>query len=70
MDKFASIALINGPPPSAARNVKLLKAAFKVMFKDKFAKHVTHSGNSNVTSKFVSRIINGTDQDSVLPCFY
>ena len=70
MDKFASIALINGPPPGAARNVKLLKAAFKVMFKDKFAKHVTHSGNSNVTSKVVSRIINGTDQDSVLPCFY
>ena len=69
VDKFASITL-NGPPPSAARNVKILKAAFKVMFKDNFAKHVTHSGNSNVTSKVVSRIINGTDQDSVLPCFY
>ena len=69
MDKFASIALINGPPPSAARNVKLLKAAFKVMFKDKFAKHVTHSGNSNVTSKVVLRIINNTDQDLPMTCY-
>ena len=47
--------------PSAAWNVKILKAALKVMFKDNFAKHFTHSGNSNVTSKVVSRIRNGTD---------
>ena len=64
MDKFASIKQ-NGPPPSAARNVKILKAAFKVMFKDNFAKHFTHSGNFDVTSKVVSRIINATNQNSV-----
>ena len=41
MDKFASIKQ-NGPPPSAARNVKILYAALKVMFKDNFAKQFTH----------------------------
>ena len=69
MDKFASIKQ-NGPPPSATRNVKILNTALNVMLKDNFAKHFTHSGNFDVTSKVVSRIINGTDQDSVLPCFY
>ena len=69
MDKFASIKQ-NGPPPSATRNVKILYAALKVMLKDNFAKQFTHFGNFNVTSKVVSRMINGTDQDSVLQCFY
>ena len=71
MGKFASLKR-NGPPPSAARNVKILKAALKVMFKDNFAKHFTHSGNFSVTSKNTKRIkiVNSIDQDSVLPCFY
>ena len=64
MDKFASITL-NAPPPSAARNVKILNTALNVMLKDNFAKHFTHSGNFDVTSKVVSRIINATNQNSV-----
>ena len=68
VDKFAFIKL-NGPPPGAARNVKILKAALNVMFQYNFAKHFKHVGNLNITSKVVSRIVNGTDQDSVLPCF-
>ena len=69
VDKFAFIKL-NGPPPGAARNVKILKAALNVMFKGNFPKHFIHVGNLNTTSKTVSRIVNGTDLDSVLPCFY
>ena len=66
---FVSFFKLNGPPPSTARNVKILKAALNVMSKDNFANHFTLSGNFNVTSKVVSRII-VTDQDSVLPCVY
>ena len=69
VDKFAFIKL-NGPPPGAARDVKILKAALNVMFKGNFPKHFIHVGNLNTTSKTVSRIVNGTDLDSVLPCFY
>ena len=68
VDKYAFVKL-NGPPPGAGRNVKILKAALNVMCKDNFAKIFTHAGHLNVTSKVVSRIINGTDQQSVLPFF-
>ena len=67
--KFASIKL-NGPPLRTARNVKILNAALKIMFKDNFAKYFTHSGNFNVSSKGIKKIKNGTGQDSVLPHFY
>ena len=70
VDKFAFIKL-NGPPPGLGKNVKILKAALNVMFKDNFAKHFTHAGsNLKLTSKVVSKILNGNDKQSVLPCFY
>ena len=69
VDKFA-FRKLNGPPPGTARNVKILKAALNVMFKGNLPKHFVHVGNLNATSKTVSRIVNGTDLDSVLPCFY
>ena len=62
---------LNGPPPGAKKNTKFLKAALNIMFKDNYAKHFTHSKEGlNVTSKVVTRITNGSDQLSVLPCFY
>ena len=64
VDKFAFIKL-NGPPPGAARNVKILKAALNVMFKGNFPKHFIHVGNLNTTSKTVS-IVRGP-RDVTLP---
>ena len=70
VDKTAFLRL-NGPPPGAKKNTKFLKAALNIMFKDNYAKHFTHSKEGlNLTSKVVTRITNGSDQPSVLPCFY
>ena len=68
VDKLAFIRL-NGPPPGLKSNKKCLKAALNLMFKDGFAKHFQYTGKSlNITSKVVSRILNGENQ-SILPCF-
>ena len=68
VDKLAFIRL-NGPPPGL-KSRKWLKASLGLMFKDGYAKHFQHTGKSlNLTSKVVSRIIDGGNKQSILPCF-
>ena len=70
VDKTAFVRL-NGPPPGSKKITKFLKAALNMMSKDNYAKHFTHSKEGlHLTSKLVTRITNGNDQLSVLPCFY
>ena len=68
VDKLAFIKL-NGPPPGLKSNRIFLKEALTLMFKGNYQKHFIHSGQKlKATSKVVSRITQGNEQE-IQPCF-